>query len=1458
MCRYTHETLAPRLLAEITRAPGLTAQRLYEPLQRAGEVCLVHFDGAVRLLLRRRHVRPLIGEALPESSVDEIFSLPLGPGSASPPETGSRLVGGRFSIDLSQLPLGIGATSRVYRAIHVHLDRPVALKVLSLDLVSGGTVDPSVVERFLREGRIAARLNHPNIVQVFDSGRDGQDLWYAMELMEGGTLASRILREGRLEPASVLEYGRKVATALAAALDQSILHRDVKPDNIFVSGIKIADFGFAKIRTLDAGDPLTSPGTIIGTPPYLSPEQAAGREVDHRSDLYSLGATLYHAASGRHLFDLPPQAPLSRWVSAHISEEPVPLPQMVRGFPEGLARIIARCLDKMPERRYPTYRDLIADLNREAVRLPRVARRIPAAEPAHPAEAPRDLAARLEADMRRVSARYEAMYGAGCWSVHPAFQRALWDLARQHAVTADCARILGVRDRKDFEEALDVALTVFEEGQNPLSDVPIDLRDYVWLAIRPATRGDSAVAPDALEPALRLTRFLDTFENDSTLAPFRLPARVPEPGVEALLAGSAPTRTDSAGRQDVQRALRVVRPADVEKAATNPANRLGQFILVGEVGRGGMGRVYRAWDDHIGRQVAVKVLHGTQPEAMSRFFREARMAARLRHPAIASVYDMGVEGERGYIAMQFIDGAPADAAAPSLRRKLEIVRDAARALQYAHDQGVVHRDVKPGNLLVDREGAVFVTDFGVAKDVRAEGDAKFSVTGAIIGTPEYMSPEQARGDRAAVGPTSDVYGLAATLYGLIARRAPFQGKNVGQLLMAVMERPPEPLTRLDPEVSPALDEFVARAMSKNPQDRPASAAALADEIEALLSSGGFTGARGLAGRLARRWVPVLAAGILAAVLVRWMVPALLVPATRRGPVDLEALYAAASLRLAAIERDGPSLGPAERRERIGREVLPRIDDLLSADPAWLPAKVLKVRALVVDGRRAEAGEALAALAGQERRDYRIGYFRSLLELEVAVARPPPLPALEAPRPEWESPPECWPEILTDGIRAVPAASPAPRDRDEHRRDAATARRLAPLLDGDWDLAARTLAETPAFRAAWRRAAYLARRFAELRAHPDTVGTPERLGAEIALALEGGRSRPALEEILPRCPEGSPEATMVRIALARELVREGFDPAPMVAAAAESVARDRERLGVLRAAELRWLRLSARDLPERYREACALLGDDPVSWVARVALAELRSAAAASGSPEPGSPAMALEWTDRLASLAPGWAVPRRLRGLVLVHSGRPIDAWAQLQPLVERDDPDLESVGAAALCWLRISEDSRRSGRPDPQALRRAREYARRVLDLAPGHPEALEVEAAALVRQAEDRLGAGEDPARELEAALAASTSALGRAPGYVSARVRKAAAHFLLAETGAIPARPPGADLSAAREELDAALGASPSMGAARCLRGIVLFAMGRREEAAADWSLLKDDPEWRGGELDSWIRDAKRRSP
>jgi serine/threonine protein kinase/tetratricopeptide (TPR) repeat protein len=265
--------------------------------------------------------------------------------------------------------------------------------------------------------------------------------------------------------------------------------------------------------------------------------------------------------------------------------------------------------------------------------------------------------------------------------------------------------------------------------------------------------------------------------------------------------------------------------------------RIGHYQILEEIGRGGMGVIYRARQQHSGRIVAVKRVlsfHSDSPETLARFRREAEAASLLDHPNILPIYEVG-ESEDGlpFFAMKFAPGGSLKEVGPALNhapdRIVPLMVSVARAVQSAHAQGLLHRDLKPGNILLDGRGEPLVSDFGLAKWLDASNDLTRTMT--IFGTPGYIAPEQVRGPTVRSGPASDIYSLGAILFDLLAGRPPFLGEHALAVVSQAVEKAAPPLRSLVPSIDRDLETICARCLDRDPAARYSSADALADDLE---------------------------------------------------------------------------------------------------------------------------------------------------------------------------------------------------------------------------------------------------------------------------------------------------------------------------------------------------------------------------------------------------------------------------------------------------------------------------------------------------------------------------------------------------------------------------------------------------------------------------------------------------
>ena len=355
------------------------------------------------------------------------------------------------------------------------------------------------------------------------------------------------------------------------------------------------------------------------------------------------------------------------------------------------------------------------------------------------------------------------------------------------------------------------------------------LNAYVESLRDPAVNADDLEPPEELVAAFpNLAEMLDCLDSLESFCEVASPENDVDSAAAPTLAPSDnPLRTETSSHE------------------TAPLRDFGPYELQAEIGRGGMGVVYRARHKALGALVAVKLIRSSQlasREEVNRFHQEAHAAAVLNHSHIIKVHDVGEIDGQHYLSMDLVEGptlsdlvqnGPVDP-----ERAADIMADIARAVHYLHSRGIVHRDLKPANILLDENGEPHVTDFGLAKLL--SGDSQQTATGTIIGTPSYMAPEQAGGRGGEVGAHSDVYSLGAILYELLTGRPVFREENPLDTLLCVLEREPVLPHQLNPDIPETLEQICLRCLEKKSERRYASALEVANDLEQFLKGDPIT------------------------------------------------------------------------------------------------------------------------------------------------------------------------------------------------------------------------------------------------------------------------------------------------------------------------------------------------------------------------------------------------------------------------------------------------------------------------------------------------------------------------------------------------------------------------------------------------------------------------------------------
>jgi len=275
--------------------------------------------------------------------------------------------------------------------------------------------------------------------------------------------------------------------------------------------------------------------------------------------------------------------------------------------------------------------------------------------------------------------------------------------------------------------------------------------------------------------------------------------------------------------------------AQITRAARSSKRNLGRYVLLAELGHGSFSAVHKAWDLVDKKLVAVKVLVQLAPEIRERFKREGLIAPRLKHPSIVPIIDRGEHEHRPFLVMPIVEGRTLEQIVSEegpldLRVGVTLLRDVARAIQHAHECNVLHRDLKPGNVIVDQSDKAFVLDFGLARYIRDQGP-RLTTTGAFVGTPLFLAPEQALGEGDA---RADVYGLGALLYYVLTGRPPLDASSLDRYLDQLQKKRSDPPSVHRAEVPPDLDAVTLRSVERDPEERYPSAASVAEDLDRWL------------------------------------------------------------------------------------------------------------------------------------------------------------------------------------------------------------------------------------------------------------------------------------------------------------------------------------------------------------------------------------------------------------------------------------------------------------------------------------------------------------------------------------------------------------------------------------------------------------------------------------------------
>ncbi len=698
-------------------------------------------------------------------------------------------------------PLAQGGMGALYLAVTGDrgLERLMVIKTVLPHLA-----DAEYVARFRDEAKVVVKLSHGNLIPVFDAGVVGGEMFLAMDFVEGRDLRAVWNRCAKKQVAFPIDVAVYIIKELCRGLsyahtypELNLVHRDISPPNVLVSytgEVKLTDFGLAS-STLKLEK--TAPGIIYGKVAYMSPEQARGEKLDGRSDMYASAIVLWELLTGRQLFPPGKDQPQDLLARAKNPEPMRPSKRAPR-VPVELDEICLRALAADRKDRYASCDEMRMALQQWLS-----------------TNAPTTDGTRISTFLKELfSEDIVRERGERTELISRVRTRALTlpptDELRRWIETSGAARVPG--NDTDLDDAAMI------HSEVPGSDPPVR---------KPGSVGRRAS-----------DRGIDGEDRRGNVSGDRRAERARSPVV-------ATERNAGAA------ALAQQHDPEAEPDLTGIIVD-GRYRVIELIGEGGMGKVYLAEHVEIGKRVALKVLHPSysrMPDLVERFRREARAASKIGHPNIVDVTDSGTTAEGSvYFVMEYLEGVELGSVieregALDIARALKISGQICRALAAAHAQGIVHRDLKPENIyLITRDGAadvVKVLDFGIAKTTEAEAarERRLTSPGMAMGTPEYMSPEQAAGR--AADARCDVYALGAIMYEMSTGIPPYSGDNFMEILTKkATQDPPAPhIVRRD--LPAQVSDLVMAAMARNPDDRPQTMEKLEYELNKCLSGRGI-------------------------------------------------------------------------------------------------------------------------------------------------------------------------------------------------------------------------------------------------------------------------------------------------------------------------------------------------------------------------------------------------------------------------------------------------------------------------------------------------------------------------------------------------------------------------------------------------------------------------------------------
>jgi serine/threonine protein kinase len=715
----------------------------------------------------------------------------------------------------------------LYLAVDPALDRQVAIKV-----VRDFQDDPALRERFYREARAIAALQHRNIVTIYELGESETRPFIAMEYLPGPSLADIIRRTPPLPLARRLEIMIDVCAGLAYAHRAGMIHRDVKPANVMLledGTAKVLDFGVARLAQ-DLSDGMTVVGTLLGTPAYMSPEMVSGQPVDHRADIFAVGVMLYELITSKKPF-AGDNSSVIGFLTQIVNHVPPPPSQLVPTLPAKLDAIVACALEKDPEQRYPQIDEMRDDL-----------REVRDALGAEPTSA--------EATVFRVS---RSELPSPTLYIPPPEQAASPPPPQSDGtVMIPAPSTREAQPQRDDEGGVHLLVVRSPDPRQSGRTVPVPATGSLTLG-----RGEGS---DIVVKDLGLSRRHAAIESrdggfvivdlGSANGTFVNGKRIAHKAAEPLFFGATITIGETV--------LTLSYPRDTMLPDVSGVIVAQRYELQRLLRESAKAALYAARDRNVPRDVAVKLLSPELARYASyreQFEREASIAAHVQHPHICQVLDSGLTRistpsgrhlETHFLCFELMAGG--SLTARMKRNEPVLLQDVHRwvtmmgsALQYAHDQKVVHGDLKPSAIVFDAASNLYLTDFSIAQKALVEERG-------ATGSPAFMAPELWDGEPPS--PATDQFGFAALVYYMLAGTAPFVGQDNPDIRRKNFRSGPAPVHEEAAQngrtgVSRAVSEVLRRALGVSPKDRYPSVEQFTRALLKALGTGHVAGAEPL-------------------------------------------------------------------------------------------------------------------------------------------------------------------------------------------------------------------------------------------------------------------------------------------------------------------------------------------------------------------------------------------------------------------------------------------------------------------------------------------------------------------------------------------------------------------------------------------------------------------------------------